>query len=99
MICLANNWACWIFIKYKRLSTFCYTCGCYGHSMKDCERESKDEKDSRHGPVYRNWLRASRLKKTMSVDLRCSGSTHWKIFYESSMAEYDNVHSEFDEGN
>lgn len=94
MIRSANNKSCQIYFKYKRLLTFCYTCGCYGHSMKDCERESEDEEDNKHGLVYEDQIRASPLKKTMEVDFGGYGSTRWKIFNERNMAESVNIHHE-----
>jgi len=50
----------WICLKYVKLLDFCYICGKFGHSCKNCEKfeDGMREEDLQ----YRSWLLASTLK-------------------------------------
>lgn len=64
MVRSKNNPSHWVCFKYERLLTFCYSCGCYGYSMKDCEKSSDDDEDADHGLQYSDWLHTSPLRRT-----------------------------------
>lgn len=58
----------WIYFKYKKLPNFCHNCGKLGHTLMDCE-QSDLVKEATEGeePAYREWLRASPLKKNRVI--------------------------------
>ncbi|KMT07702.1 hypothetical protein BVRB_6g148250 [Beta vulgaris subsp. vulgaris] len=43
-------------VKYERLPTFCYTCGCLGHIEHDCSRVHEDDREVEK--QWSTWLRA-----------------------------------------
>lgn len=58
-------WA-WVSFKYERLYTFCYFCGCLGHSEKFCVKALESDKapgEYEYGP----WLRAPMRRFTSGV--------------------------------
>lgn len=48
--------------KYESLLIFRYSYGCLGHSLKDCENSSDEDKYIEYGLQYGDWLRASPLR-------------------------------------
>lgn len=57
-----------VYMKYKKLSNFCYRCGCLGHIMKDYDRvEGREVEDPKKemNLMYGPWLRTSPMKNPM----------------------------------
>ncbi|KAL2895154.1 hypothetical protein RDABS01_011063 [Bienertia sinuspersici] len=47
----------WVDFKYEKLPEFCYLCGLFGHSARDCGLYDEEIPESLH--PYGSWLRAS----------------------------------------
>ncbi|KAK7829561.1 uncharacterized protein CFP56_029010 [Quercus suber] len=62
---------CWVSFKYKRLPTFCFTCGKIGHDEKHCDMVMEKQPTERQ---YGEWLRVGSNSKGTNKGSRGSGS-------------------------
>lgn len=63
-----GDWA-WVTFKYERLYTFCYFCGCVGHSEKFCMKAIESENPPNE-LLYGPWLRAAVRRPAVEVGER-----------------------------
>lgn len=63
-----GDWA-WVTFKYERLYTFCYFCGCVGHSEKFCRKVIEVDTPPNE-LLYGPWLRAPLRRLTAPVGER-----------------------------
>lgn len=74
--------ACWILVTYERLPSFCYWCGMFGHTSKDCEQLNDEE--NRLGKI-------SESQMPFGEFLKASPMKHIQVVADRGQNERDNV--------